>query len=105
MSVLLQTAQLHMINLTHPSNIVTARAVMDSGSQRTYITSRLRDSLKLPTIQRESLHIKTFGSSECRDTTCDVVEFRLLTKHDGTIPITALVVPHICNPLSSQPIV
>ena len=103
-SVLLQTALLRMTNPNHPG-MVTARAVMDSGSQRTYITSRLQDKLRLPAIQKESLRIKTFGSSECRDTSCDVVEFSLLTKHDGTIPIIALVVPHICNPISSHPTV
>ena len=61
-AVLLQTAQLKMNNPDYPSNVAIARAVMDSGSQRTYITSWLRDKLRLPTVKKEFLSIKAFGS-------------------------------------------
>ena len=77
---------------------------MDSGSQRTYITCRLRDELDLPVTTTESLWIKTFGNTENYDSTCDVVKLALDTKDHGTLKITALVVPVICNPLTSQPI-
>ena len=76
----------------------------DSGSQRTYITSRLRDELNLPTVKRKLLQIKTFGSTKSDDTSCDVVQVGIETRDDGTLSITALVVPFICNPLTTQPI-
>ena len=43
--VLLQTAQLELFNLESPSPTTTVRAIMDGGSQQTYITSRLRDDI------------------------------------------------------------
>ena len=77
---------------------------MDSGSQRTYITSHLRDELHLSSSHTESLRIKAFGSTEEQESVCDVVELGLITKDGKTLRLPALVVPFICNPLTSQPI-
>lgn len=103
--VLLQTAQLKLYDpRTSRQHTATARAVMDSGSQRTYITCRLRYELCLPTLRTESLHIKTFGSAEGYESSCDIIQLALKTKNHGSLRITALVVPVICNPLTIQPI-
>ena len=77
---------------------------MDTGSQRTYVTSRVKHTLQLPISGIESLHIKTFGSSEGQDTMCETVELGLLLKNGDMMRIQALVVPVICNPLTLQPI-
>ena len=84
----------------------SARAILDSGSQRTYITSHVRERLKLPAIATETIQIKTltFGNSESYDKTCDVVSFGVRVKSGETLEIAALVVPLICSPLTSQPI-
>ena len=105
--ILLQTARLQLCNPNDtlaPPRCVEARAIMDSGSQRSYVTCRLRESLHLPTKRTESLHIKTFGSTEGHDATCEAVDLGLITKGGETLKLTALVVPFICNPLTSQPI-
>lgn len=105
--ILLQTAKLRLYNptnVTTPPNCIEARAIMDSGSQRTYVTSRLRESLHLPTKRTESLHIKTFGSAEGHSATCEAVDLGLIMEDGETLKLTALVVPLICNPLTSQPI-
>ena len=102
--ILLQTAKLKLFNPTSRSSNTVARAIMDSGSQRTYITSRLRDELDLPAIMTESLRIKTFGNVVNSECLCDVVQLAVETKDYATLNITALVVPVICNPLTSQPI-
>ena len=102
--VLLQTAQLQLFDPRSKGNRTMARAILDSGSQRTYITGRLRDELNLPTVKTELLQIKTFGSTKSDDTSCDVVQMGIETRDDGTLSITALVVPFICNPLTTQPI-
>ena len=81
-----------------------ARAILDSASQRTYITSRLREELNLPTIRTERLQIKTFGRTGCDNTSCDVVQMGIETKTNETLAVTTLVVPFICNPLTTQPI-
>ena len=77
---------------------------MDSGSQMTYVSSRLRESLQLPTKRTESLHIKTFGSTEGQDATCEAVDLGLITRDGEALKMTTLVVPFICNPLVSKPI-
>ena len=102
--ILLQTAQLQLFN-PHSVNVCTvARAILDSGSQRTYITRHLREEMNLSTIRTELLRIKTFGRTECDDTSCDVVRMGIETKNNETLVVTALVVPFICNPLTTQPI-
>ena len=102
--ILLQTAQLNLVNPTCGELRTVARAIMDTGSQRTYITCRLRDELDLPAMTTESLRINTFGDTATYDSSCDVVQVDLETKDYGILQITALVVPVICDPLTSQPI-
>lgn len=53
--VLLQTARLHLFNPDSGESRAVARAIMDSGSQRTYVTARLRDELDLTTTETEAL--------------------------------------------------
>ena len=83
---------------------LVARTVLDSGSQRTYVTRRLRDRLNLPTIGTESLRIKTFGATETQNTSSDLVELGVKAEGNEALKLLALVVPCICNPLISQPI-
>ena len=100
-SVLLQTAQLNLSNPCSSQPNTVVRAIMDSGSQRTYI---LRDELHLPVVATESLRIKTFGNTANYDISYDVVQLSVKTEDHGTLNMTALVVPMICHPLTSQPI-
>lgn len=51
-----------------------ARAILDSGSQRTYVTGELKNTLGLTAKSNESIVIKTFGSSEQRVREREVVE-------------------------------
>ena len=102
--ILLQTAKMQLFNPSSPVQHLIARAVMDSGSQRTYVTNRLREQLNLRVMRRESLRIKTFGSTEPQDVSCDVIELGVRVEGDDTMKFSALVVSSICNPLMSQPI-
>ena len=103
--VLLQTAKVWLFNLRdgQGTSALTVRAVMDGGSQRTYVTTRVKQALNLTTRRSECLCIKTFGTASGRDSTCDVVDFGLESTDDEPL-MTALVVPLICNPLTTQPI-
>ena len=60
--ILLQTARLRLTNAR--GDAMTARALFDSGSQRTYVSRQLRERLQLPTMNTERMQIKTFGSAE-----------------------------------------
>ena len=96
---------MQLYNPTSKTCSVMVRAVFDCGSQRTYISSRLQEQLRLSVTRKEFIQIKTFGTSEGKNTSCDVVELDIHnTEEGGTLRITALVVPFICNPLTSQPI-
>ena len=77
---------------------------MDSGSQRTYITRRLQDRLNLPVEGTESLQIKTFGATKTQNVTCDIVNLGVCVEDGEVMNLSALVVPSICKPLTSQPI-
>ena len=70
-TVLLQTA--HAI-ATSLYGTVPIRALLDNGSQLSYITTTLQSRLRLEPIRREKLHLNTFGS----DTkACDVARLSL----------------------------
>ena len=102
--VLLQTARMQV---QHPSSSICStatRAIMDSGSQRTYITRRLQDRLNLPVEGTESLQIKTFGATKTQNVTCDIVNLGVCVEDGEVMNLSALVVPSICKPLTSQPI-
>lgn len=53
---------------------VMARIKLDSGSQRSYVTSQMKESLSLRKIHTKTISIKTFGS-EIQD--CDPVELKI----------------------------
>ena len=102
--ILLQTAKLRLYNLNDvifPPDSVKVRAIMDSRSQRTYVTTHVKESLHLPSKRTECLHIKTFGSTEERET---AVELGLVTSNGERLKLSALAVPFICDPVASQPI-
>ena len=103
--ILLQTARLHLHNPTEPQvKPALARAVLDCGSQRTYLTRTMREKLQLPTRGLETLRVKTFGAAGGQEVTCEVVRLYVRELTGNYIPVSALMVPFICDPLSSHPI-
>ena len=102
--VLLQTAQATITQGDDATvNSAKVRVILDSGSQRSYITNRVRNQLNLPTEKTETMVIKTFGSEEERIQTCDSVKFVLKSQHDQAgISLSAYAVPMICEPLQHQ---
>ena len=57
-SVLLQSARAVITDPNNPSLEMNVRVLLDSCSQRSYISQRLRDVLKLPTVRTDQLMIK-----------------------------------------------
>ena len=49
-SVLLQTAKIFVSRADDPNHRIQARLIFDTGSQRSYVSTRLRNALQLPTI-------------------------------------------------------
>ena len=64
--ILLQTARLQLVNPNGENPKTSARAILDSGSQRTYVTSHIRERLKLPAIATETIQIDLWQFQELR---------------------------------------
>ena len=101
--VLLQTAVCQVANVGENKSLLS-RLLLDSGSQRTYITNSLRQRLNLPTLRTEKIIIQTFngGIAESRD--ADIVQLRVCSrkKSNLNIYVEAICVPQICSPLRNQ---
>ncbi|XP_068670957.1 uncharacterized protein [Montipora foliosa] len=101
-SVLLQTATCEVVRPDNDSSPLNVRLVFDSCSQRSYVTQAVKEKLQLPVVGRDSLLIKTFGESDARLRTCEIVQVGIKTLCDTTVYIQAYVVPVICGPLTQQ---
>ena len=82
-------------------NTCQARILVDTGSQKTFVTQQLKRKLKLEPIKRETLDINTFGTTESTTKAYDVVSLSLKAENEK-LAITALVTPTICPPLSNN---
>ena len=87
---------------TAPS--LEVNAILDLGSQRSYVTARVRGTLKLRKMRSEFMIIKTFGSDKDDHRACDIVELRIMMKNGNSLMVPTVVVPHICDPVQTQPI-
>ena len=100
--VLLQTAVTAVYNKARPDDAITARLILDSGSQKSYVCAKLKNDLNLPVEQSVAVSIKTFGSETERVQSCDIVKLGLRTKTGTDIELTLYAVPFICEPLTGQ---
>ena len=78
--------------------------ILDSCSQKSYITTRLRNRLNLPTVMSNKVLIKEFGIDKGTLTSCDTIQLAVNRSENLTLYINAFVVPVICSPLSIQAI-
>ena len=102
-SVFLQTAAAEVVRPDDERYCKHVRLVLDSCSQRSYITEELKNQLGLPVIGKDSLLIKTFGESDARLRLCEIVQVGIKTASGETVYIQTYVVPVICGPLTQQP--
>lgn len=85
----------------HDATTIPVRVLIDSGSQRTYITNHLKERLGLQPTKTETLKLNTFGGDRFRKKQCEVVKLSL----QGTvedIEISAVCFPKICSPISAK---
>ena len=102
-SVLLQTASAMVGNPNAPQQPKTkSRIVFDSCSQKSYISSRLRNSLGLETVSKQSLLVKTFGNEYPKLMSCDLVQVSITATDGLELYVNAFSVPVICSPISNQ---
>ena len=99
-TILLRTSSTVVSNL-NSSERKNTLLLLDSRSQRSYISEKLRNELSLPSLRRERLFIKTFGKSNSKCRSVDIVSLNVITSNK-TITIEAICTPDICDPLTNQ---
>ena len=78
--------------------------LLDSGSNRTYITKELSEKLQLREIGRETVTTYTFGCNKPKNFLATLVELELQGNNGKPLMIHARVVPHITGPVGRMPI-
>ncbi|XP_028416197.1 uncharacterized protein LOC114539977 [Dendronephthya gigantea] len=90
--VALQTAQ----GILKGEREKRVRVLFDSGSQKSFVTSRAMNDAKLRVIRNEWLAINTFGTAADKGKSRKVVDFEIVSKRgDRKLRVEALVVPEI----------
>ena len=100
--VLLQTAKVTV--LAEDGSGISANLLLDSASQRIFMTDRLAKQLKLPSQQKESLLISTFGDKRPQNLDTYVVKFTIVTQETPPIVLHANVLPQITGPIQRGPL-
>ena len=103
-SVLLQTARAMVFKTSDAEMRTEARIMFDNGSQRSYVTNTLAETLSLTSKHTETMVIKTFGCRSEAKQICDVVSMGIALRNGQSIQLSFLTVPLISEPLTSQPI-
>ena len=102
-SVLLQTAKIFVSRVDDSNHRIQARLIFDTRSQRSYVSTRLRNALQLPTINQETLMIKTFGSETGQIQSRDLVQLCVQGMTSETyLYVNAYAVSITCSPLQNQ---
>lgn len=99
-AILLQTAEATVHNQRHPKRKAVARFILDTGSQRSYITDRLRKKLGLQTLSTTTVTVLTFGSRDEFREKCDIVKVAVVSKDGDELELKLLTIPVICEPLN-----
>ncbi|XP_065213342.1 uncharacterized protein LOC135840645 [Planococcus citri] len=74
-----------------------ARMILDGGSKRTFITSKLAQELKLPIIATEKLVIDTVGNNIGQEVVSNTVELLIKTHAGEQVKIEASTIPKIID--------
>ena len=96
-NTLMQTA---LVTASGPTTRCQARILIDTGSQKTFITQCLKNTLQLKAARSEILDVTTFGLTKGTPKSYEVVTLTINAANKD-VKITVLVTPIICPPLSS----
>ena len=100
--VMLQTAIVSIQGFD--GKLIKARILLDSASQRTFMTSDLARKLKLPSLQREHLSVSTFGAQKATSIDTHVVSFNVQVKNGSYMMMSANVLKHITGMIQRNPL-
>ena len=101
--VLMQTATADISNPVD-GQIQNARMLLDSGSQRTYITEALAKKLKLKRGEETEIMVTTFGSEKPRKQPTTLTTVGIMLKGGSIMNISVSIVPSICGSILRRPV-
>ena len=78
--------------------------MIDTGSQRSYITEKVRNRLALMAAGERCMTTVIFGGTSHDECVCDYVRVSLKVKYGQVQVLTLFLVPRICEPLTSHPL-
>ena len=98
--------QQNLLNLFNKLNCakVKVQILLDSGSERCYISRRAKNILSLTHLNSEKLKINTFGSATSKVTTVQRVNLLIKTTHEKLTETDTYTSPLLCSPLQYQPL-
>ena len=102
--VLMQTATTVVKDIENNSS-ATVRLILDSGSQRTYVTKQLADELMLKLGELEGLSVITFGVNQPKQIQSQSGQVQLVLKNKDTMALTVNVVPDITGKITCFPLI
>ncbi|XP_046801098.1 uncharacterized protein LOC111682254 isoform X1 [Lucilia cuprina] len=94
--ILLRTALVHIL---HMGELFKVRALIDSGSQRTFLSEKVRNRLLLPTRKSHVDVIGIGGQVQTATKECDLVLFA--QKSNIKVSISAIILPKVTNHIPS----
>ena len=101
--ILMQTATV-MVKDLHGKLSAKIRLILDSGSQRSYVTESLAKQLKLPLDTTERLSVVTFASDKPKQLECKSSKVQLSLKDGKTMTLKITVVPNITGKIHRVPL-
>ena len=101
--VFMQTALVTAMN-NEKSIYQQTRAILDTGSQRSYVTKELADNLKLKSIGEHTYSVYTFGNKKPKKVTASEVQLTIKTRMGKDLEIKASVVPQITGLVERTPL-
>ena len=98
--VLLQTARASVFG-TDREKRVGVNVLFDGGNQKSYVTEKLRNKLKLKAEGNDTINLNTFGTDKFMKQSCECVEINI-DIGDNVSSIKALTFPTICSPMATR---
>ena len=84
--------------------MIKARVLLDSASQRTFMTNKLAQKLKLPSEHKEYLSVSTFGATKATNLETYVVNFKVKIKDGSYMSLSANVLKQITGCIQRSPL-
>ena len=102
-TVLLQTIDL-IVEGTMCEKQIKVKVLFDQSSQRSHVTKRVTDLLKLKGVSKQSIGIKTFGDKKSKNSILENVFVKLKNDKNEKFEIKALCTNLICLSINNQPV-